>query len=104
MFLIEPTPDASVYVSVQGQMLGCSSLGMAAGSNRRRRDFCVACMHRKRGECRKPSENVNRLASYRFFVLRKKGSKTKERMKEEEIEKDDCGPPTRKVFFWFCRT
>ena len=33
------------------------------------------------------------------FVLRKKGSKTKERMKEEEIEKGDCGPPTRKVFF-----
>ena len=38
------------------------------------------------------------------FVLRKKGSKTKERMKEEEIEKGDRGPPTRKVFFWFCRT
>ena len=37
------------------------------------------------------------------FVLRKKGSKTvtKERMKEEEIEKGDCRPPTRKVFF-FC--
>ena len=34
-----------------------------------------------------------------FFVLRKKGSKTKERMKEEEIEKGACGPPTRKVFF-----
>ena len=31
------------------------------------------------------------------FVLRKKGSKTKERMKEGEIEKGDCGPPTRKV-------
>ena len=44
-------------------------------------------------------------AEERFiFVLRKKGSKTKERMKEEEIEKGDCGPPTRKVFFWFCRT
>ena len=36
-----------------------------------------------------------------IFVLRKKGSKTKERMKEEEIEKGDCGPPTRKVFFFF---
>ena len=35
-----------------------------------------------------------------IFVLRKKGSGTKERMKEEEIEKGDCGPPTRKVFFW----
>ena len=34
-----------------------------------------------------------------FFVLRKKGSKMKERMKEEEIEKGACGPPTRKVFF-----
>ena len=33
------------------------------------------------------------------FVLRKKGSKTKKRMKEEEIEKGNCGPPTRKVFF-----
>ena len=21
-------------------------------------------------------------------------------MKEEEVEKGDCGPPTRKVFFW----
>ena len=35
-----------------------------------------------------------------IFVLRKKGSKTKERMKEEEIEKGDCGPPTRKVYFF----
>ena len=35
-----------------------------------------------------------------IFALRKKGSWTKERMKEEEIEKSDCGPPTRKVFFW----
>ena len=35
-----------------------------------------------------------------FLVLRKKGSKTKKRMKEEEIEKGDCGPPTRKVFFF----
>ena len=26
MFLIKPTPDAGVYVSVQGKMLGCSSL------------------------------------------------------------------------------
>ena len=42
-----------------------------------------------------------------IFVLRKKGSKTKKRMKEEEIEKGDCGPPTRKVFFLLlriCRT
>ena len=35
----------------------------------------------------------------KIFVLRKKGSKTKKRMKEEEIEKGDCVPPTRKVFF-----
>ena len=34
-----------------------------------------------------------------IFVLRKKGSKAKKRMKEEEIEKSDCGPPTRKVFY-----
>ena len=34
-----------------------------------------------------------------IFVLRKKGRKTKERMKEEDIEKGDYGPPTRKVFF-----
>ena len=26
------------------------------------------------------------------FVLRKKGRKTKKRMKEEEMEKGDCGP------------
>ena len=38
------------------------------------------------------------------FCIEKKGSKTKERMKEEEIEKGDCGPPTRKVFcLKFCR-
>ena len=41
-----------------------------------------------------PPSNVSYL-----FVLRKKGSKTEERMKEEETEKGDCGPPTRKVFF-----
>ena len=35
-----------------------------------------------------------------IVVLRKKGSKTKERMKEEEIEKGDCGLPTWKVYFW----
>ena len=34
-----------------------------------------------------------------FLFLRKKGSQTKKRMREEEIEKGDCGPPTRKVFF-----
>ena len=34
-----------------------------------------------------------------IFVLRKKGSKTKKRTKEEEIEKGDCGPPTPKDFF-----
>ena len=34
-----------------------------------------------------------------IFVLRKKGSKTKERMKEEEIEKGDCGPIIRKFSF-----
>ena len=39
-------------------------IGMVAGWNRPRRDFCVACMYRKWGECRKPSENVNCLASY----------------------------------------
>ena len=27
-----------------------------------------------------------------------KESKTKERKKEEEIERGDCGPPTRKIF------
>ena len=35
------------------------------------------------------------------FRYRKKGSGTKKRMKEGEIEKGDCGPPTRKVFFEF---
>ena len=38
---------------------------------------------------------------YWYFVLTKKGSKTKKRMKEEEIEKGDCGPPAPKVFFFF---
>ena len=33
------------------------------------------------------------------FVLRKKGSKAKKRMKEEEIVIGDCGPPTWNVFF-----
>ena len=35
-----------------------------------------------------------------IFVLRKKGSKIKKRMKEEEVEKGDCGPPTRGLFFF----
>ena len=40
------------------------------------------------------------------FVLRRKGSKTKESMKQGEKERSNCGPPTRKVFFFlrFCRT
>ena len=40
------------------------------------------------------------------FVLRKKGSKMRKRMKEEEIEKGDCGPPNRKFrsCLRFCRT
>ena len=36
---------------------------------------------------------------WEVFVLRKKGSKTKERMNEEEIEKGDCGRQPE-VFFW----
>ena len=43
----------------------------------------------------------NTQPSFKFFALRKKGSKTKKRMKEEEIEKGDCGLPTRRVFFFF---
>ena len=35
-----------------------------------------------------------------FLVWRKKGSKTKKRMKGEEIDKGDYGPPTRKVYFF----
>ena len=38
-------------------------------------------------------------ATVLIFVLRKKGGKTKKRMKEKEIEEGDCRPPTRKVFF-----
>ena len=32
-----------------------------------------------------------------FFVLRKKGTETKNRRKEEKIEKGDCSPPTREA-------
>ena len=40
-----------------------------------------------------------------IYVLRKKGSKTKERMKEEEIEKGDCSRlPWKSLFMRFCRT
>ena len=38
------------------------------------------------------------------FVLRKKGSKTKKRLKEEEMEKGDCRPPPEKSFLRLCRT
>ena len=38
-----------------------------------------------------------------IFVLREKGSETKERMKEGEIEKGDSELPTRKVFLRFCQ-
>ena len=34
-----------------------------------------------------------------ILVLRKKGGKTKKRMKEEELDTGDRGPPTRYVFF-----
>ena len=34
-----------------------------------------------------------------IFVLRKKESKMKKIMKEEGLEKGECGPPARKVFF-----
>ena len=36
-----------------------------------------------------------------FIFCIDKESKTNERMKEEEIEKGDCGPPTRKSLFFF---
>ena len=35
-----------------------------------------------------------------IFVFRKKGSKAKKRMKEEEIEKSDCRPPAQKGLSW----
>ena len=35
------------------------------------------------------------------FCLRKKGSKTKRRMREEEIEKGDCGAPNPKSLLFF---
>ena len=38
-----------------------------------------------------------------IYPIKKKGSKTKKRMKEEEIKKDGCGLPTRKALR-FCRT
>ena len=37
-------------------------------------------------------------------VLRTKGSKTKKRMKEEETEDGDCGPPRKVFFLRFCWT
>ena len=40
-------------------------------------------------------------AYFFFFVLRKKGSKTKERMKEEEIGKALAGRHPEKSFFDF---
>ena len=43
---------------------------------------------------------VRKVNKIKVLFLRKKGSKTKKRMKEEEIEKGDCRPPTREVFFW----
>ena len=50
MFLIEPTPDASVYVSVQGQMLGCSFLlndgGLKSAETRFSRRLYVPQMER----------------------------------------------------------
>ena len=36
-----------------------------------------------------------------IYVLRKKGSKTKKRMKEAEIEKGDCGKVEKFSFFFF---
>ena len=47
---------------------------------------------------------MNKPKAFSIFVLRKKGSKTKKRTEEEDIEKGNCGPPTQKVFLKYCRT
>ena len=44
-----------------------------------------------------------RFLGFLLFVLKKKGSNVKKRTKEEEIEKGDYGPPTRKIFLRFCQ-
>ena len=69
VFLIERTPDVLMQASTfsyKGKCWDVLRFWMASGWNRPRRDFREACMYRKWGECRKPSENVNRLASYSF--------------------------------------
>ena len=44
-------------------------------------------------DARKGTRECVQIISLAIY-LRKKGSKTKKKMKEEEIEKGDCGPPT----------
>ena len=39
-----------------------------------------------------------------FVLWKKKRSWKTNKMKGEEVEKGDCGPPTRKVFLRFCQT
>ena len=60
--------------------------------------------------CSEPTDDACRMSLERefqkekqvfIFVLRKKGSKTKERMKEEEIEKAIAGRQPEKSFFGF---
>ena len=54
---------------------------------------CHFFLHRNFGQLHKE------VCEWFSEFLKKKGSKTKKRMKEEEIEKGDCGPPTRSLFF-----
>ena len=58
---------------------------------------CFACLVHMCGKLRLKKVSF-------FVVLRKKGSKTKKRTREEEIEKGDYGPPAWKVYSRFCRT
>ena len=52
-------------------------------------------------DCLSEKLKNRKLGKMEIFVLRKKGMKTKKRMKEEDTETGNCRSPTWKVFFFF---
>ena len=62
-------------------------------------DLCVAIFRFSQVVFVTSNNFTHNLLFVLIFVLRRKGSKTKKIMKEEEIEKGDYRPPTPKVFF-----
>ena len=66
------------------------STSLQSATTKRAILHCIAAVYDPLGLL--SSVTISAKILLQVFVLKKKGSKTKERMKEEEMEKGDCGP------------